>query len=79
MKRIGIATVLLLAMVLCNPAWPASITMFQAVEAGLKNNQLLQAATMNTIAQKEEYLAQRGTLFPSLWLFIWMMRNYMNF
>ncbi len=46
-----------------------AITLSQAVNQGLKNNHLLKAATMKTLAQKEDYLAQRGTLFPSLWFY----------
>ncbi len=73
MRRVRTATTVLGAGILCvillSSASAASISLYQAVEQGLQHNRLLQASTMETLAQKEEYLAQRGKLFPSLWFY----------
>ena len=58
-----------LGIALSSPGLVSALTLNQAVEKGLQNNHLLKAATMETLAQKEEYLEQKGTLFPSLWFY----------
>ena len=72
MRQIRIAITVLvisLGLVVGGVSFSATLSLPQAVEKGLKNNKLLKATTMNTLAQQEEYLAQRGTLFPSIWFY----------
>jgi len=73
MRRMKASVVLLcmgvLGIALSSPGLVSALTLNPAVEKGLQNNHLLKAATMETLAQKEEYLEQKGTLFPSLWFY----------